>query len=776
MFSLLNALTLTRLPIAAPDDLIAINPINSRGLPRSTPMSAVDVLRDGPLDPLCAYMGGIVLPILANGTPIETLTTFVTGQCFEALGVRPIVGRAITEADAPIYSPGARVAVISHRLWTRVFGSDQNVLGRTLQVNNVDVEIVGVLPQGFIGLEVDHGVDVFAPFDTILAAGPTRRQLASFLLGRLRPGTTLAQATAEIETRWPALLEAVVPADLAPSEFEQLRDSSPRLERMGTGTSRNRERYVRPLTLILGLTSVLLLLACVNLGGLLLARVTARSSELSVRLALGGTRRRIAQQMVIESLLLAIAGAALALPLAYAIAATLPTFLPPANVPYAMSFTPDARVLAVTAAIGLAVGVVMSAIPVWMAMRRSSHTFTWDRTVVGSTSRWVRGLLVAQVALSVVLVLGSTMLVRSLYLLQTGDLGVRTRGIVNVKAGPMPNGSYNRGDRESYFPALLERVAALPGVQSASLARVFPRATATPGTGMPVAFVGDEPTGLMAQSDYVSPEFFETMGMRLLAGTGLSWADTLETRPVAVISESLARALAPDGNVLERRIRLRTMPVDQEMVVIGVVSDATLGNPRDAHPHVAWRPALQMSAISAFSPSLLIATTDPATAASGVRQILGEFGRDYAQEILGLPDLLARAPVTERMSATVAGAVGGLAVVLALVGIHGAFAYAVSRRRREIGVRLAMGATPSIVARGVVRDALVLTLLGVAVGLPLAAGAARSLRSLLFGITEGDVATYGAVGVFFLVLGAAAVLLPARRAAGVDPATALRTE
>jgi predicted permease len=776
-FSMVNALMLRQLPIEDPDGLIAIAPRTSRGLPRSTPVSAVDHLSgQGPLDPVCGYLGGIVLPVLANNIPVQTLTTFITGRCFETFGVSPILGRRITDADAPINGPGAHVAVISHRMWTNAFAADPAVLGKSLQVNNVDVAIIGVLPLGFVGLEVDYGVDVFTTFDSVLPATGARRQLASYLLGRLRSGVTLAQAQAELETRWPALVEAVLPPTLPPSEREQLRDSTLHLERLGTGTSRNRERYSQPLTLILGLTTLLLLLACVNLGGLLLARVTARSGELSVRLALGGTKWRIAQQMLIETLMLSVSGAALAIPLAFAIATGLASLMPPSNVPYTMSFTPDLRVLAITSLVGLAVGIGMSALPIWVAMRRRAGIrMTMERTIVSATSRWGRAMLVAQVSLSVVMLVGAALMTRSLYLLQSADLGIRTANILNVKVFTLPNATYNRGQRIAYYPPLLEKISALPGVRSVAMAAIFPR-TPIGVRGSPITFVGEEPTGLEARGDSVSPGFFATMGIRLLAGRDVAWSDTLQTRRVAVVSESLARALSPDANVLERQVRVRTLPVDQEMVIVGVVADATQGDPRSTRPFVVYRPALQIGTITAFNPNFLIDTTDPTTTASAIRQILHDAGQDYAQEIIALDDLLARAPATERMSASVATGVAILAIALALIGVHGSLAYAVSRRRREIGVRVAVGATPSTVALGFLREAITVTTIGIALGLPLAFVAAQSVKSLMFGITETDAVTFAAVTVFFLAVGAAAGVAPARRAARVDPIAALRSE
>jgi predicted permease len=778
VFTMFNAISLKRLPIPEPDKLMAIQPVNSRGLNRTTPMSVVAVLKDGPLDHFCAYLGDLVLPVLANNAPVQTTTTFVTSECFNAFGVTPIMGRGITEEEAPINGAGARIAVITHRLWSATFNSDPAILGKSMTVNNVPVTVVGVMPKGFAGLEVDTGVDIFVPFDAVLPASRGRRQLASYLLGRLKPGVTMEAATAEIEARWPAMLEAVLPAGMAVTEREQLMDSKPRLMSFGTGMSRLRTRYAQPLMLILGLTTLLLVLACINLGGLLLARLNARSSELAVRLALGGSRWRMAQQMLVENGVLAVTGAVLALPVAYVTASTLASFTPPINVPYQISFVPDARVFGLTAVVAFTVALLMSALPVWFAARRkSAASIRWDRTIVGNTGWWGRGLLVAQVALAIVMLVDASLLTRSLYLLNNGDLGIQTDNLLNVRMFTSPNSTvYGRADRESYLPPLVEKVRALPGVTSVALATVTPRQTTT-SVGSPVAWQGDAyDTARTTSLDSVSPEFFSTMGIRVLSGRNVTWQDTMKTQPVAVVNESLANMLSPDGNVLGRAIKMRTLPVDLEFQIVGIVSDATLGDPRNAHPRVIYRPILQVGPISQLAPNLIIQTTDARSAASGARRIIDEFGRDYAQEIISVNDLLARAPATERMSATVAGAVGGMAVLLALIGVHGALAYSVARRTREIGVRMAIGAAPATAARSVMREGLVVCGLGVLIGLPLAAVTARSLRSLLFGISDSDPATFAVAAVAFLILGLFAGLSPARRAANVDPVIALRSE
>lgn len=775
MFTMLNAIALKRIPIPDADGLMAIAPTNSRGLPRSMPMNAVAELEDGPLDHLCAYLGAVVFPVLANDTPVQTLTTFVTSECFNAFGVTPLLGRAITNEDSPIYGKGAQVAVISHRLWTSVYGSNPAVLGKSILVNNVPATIVGVLPRGFQGLDIDGGVDIFTPFDAVLAAGKDRRQLASYLLGRLRPGITMEGARAQIETRWPAVLQSVVPGGLDVTTRAQLLDSIPHLVTMGTGTSRLRELYSRPLTLVFGLTSLLLLIACINLGGLLLARTDARASELAVRLALGGTRWRIAQQMLIESLLLAFAGAVVALPIAYFTAATLASFIPPMNVPYGISFTPDMRVFATTAAIALLVGIAMSAWPLWFMARRTTVQLRSDRSIVGVSRLWGRALLVAQVAASVVLLIDAALLTRSLYELNNGALGLRTDDVLTIKLWQLPNGPSTRSGRESYYPPLLEKIRALPGVDAAAFAGNAPRLGGR-GPGSPIAWQGSGYGELTTDLELVSPGYFSALGIRMLAGRDAEWTDTLGTQKVGIVSESLARALAPDGNVLGRAVHIRTMPTDLEYTVVGVVSDASLGDPHQTHPRVVFRPMLQAAANSAMQPNLVIRTQNFAATTSAVRSIVRDAGRDYLQEVISLNDLLARAPATERISATVAKVVGGIAVLLVLVGVHGTLAYAVSRRTREIGLRMALGAAPAVAAAGVVREAVVVCAIGLVIGLPLALMNARSIQTLLYGVSSTDPATFAATATALVALGVAASLVPARRAARVDPAITLRAE
>jgi predicted permease len=776
MFSVLNALVFRPLPIRDPHGLVSVSARNDKNQLRLTPIPAVEELRrDGPLQPVCGYNGGVVLAVEVAGTPTQATGALVTGQCLSTFGIEPVLGRAITDDDAPLHRAGNRVAMISHRFWTRMLGANPSAIGKTISTEGFEMVVIGVLPARFGGLEADAGIDLFMPFDTIFPARADRRPAAAYILGRLRRGVTLDQAAAQLATRWPAILEVAVPASLSAPERAELRQVHPSVEAMGTGLSFLRDRYVRPLTIIVGLSAILLVLACINLGGLLMSRMAARTQEIGVRLALGGSLWRIRQQMLVESLFLSLSGAAIAVPLSLAIVGALTSFLPAGLVDYAISFTPDLRVLAVTALAGVFAGIMISALPVAVAARQhGTARMTWNRTIVGSTNRWARGLLVAQVALSVVLLTGAGLLVRSQYLLQQVDQGVERRGVIVVRTMPVPN-AYRDLDNASYYPALLETLAALPGVRSAGYARMFPRLTGD-FVGQPIAFVGDPAGDVRAQMEMTSPGFFETLRVPLIGGRFTSWLDSEKSQQVAVVSERLARMLSPDGDVIGRRVRFGAARADQDVVIVGVVRNATLGNLRQPDLPIFYRPALQTGRFGNY-PSFVLATDgDPFALAPGVRQVLKDAGREYAHNVSLLDDILKRAPATERMSATIAGALAVLALTLAFIGVFSLLAYAVSRRTREIGVRVAIGATPRAMRTMVMREGFLLTLSGVAIGLPIAFLAARALRTLMFGVSESDPLTFGVAAGFFLALGLVAGIVPARRAVAVDPIVALRAE
>lgn len=770
--SMLNALLWQRLPIPDPDGLVAITSHDARGRDRYIPFPAVpEVAKLGLFDGVCGYNGGAVVTLDVNGVPGQAVVGFVSGQCFEVFGVMPTLGRPLTDSDAPLTAAGNRVVVISDRYWRRVFNGEPSAIGKTVAADGVEAEVVGVLPPGFAGLHVDAGIDVFAPPDTLIPARPDRRPVANQFLVRLRAPMTIAQAQTEMTSRWPSLLKASVPPSSTPQEGADLWGDGLRVASIGTGISSYRLNYVPALKMSMALTGTLLLLASVNLGGLMLTRLSARQSEVAVRLALGGSRRRVVRQLLLEGAILSSIGALLAIPVSLLLTSLLSSFLPIGSAFPTVSFVPTTPVLSGNMLAGVLVGIGLAALPAWLATRgRAPLQVGSTRTVARASGGLARAMLVVQIAMSVAVVVGAALLLRSLYGLQHVDLGVRTDGLIDVKLMTVPNGA--KGPDPTYFRRLSERVAAQPGVQAVGVSQVFPRMVLEPASA--VTFAGSPPGDVRALSDTASPEFFDVVGIPLLRGRLPSWQDTMETRRVAVVSESLATALRADGDVVDRRINFGTFRDLQDLVVVGVVGDASVGNPRLPRVPVVYLPPMQRPFAA---PNLIVAVAgDVGAVSAATRRILAEENRHFALEIVPVAEVFRRAPAGERMSATLAAAAGGLALLLAAIGIHATLAYAVSQRRREIGVRLALGAEPRHVAASVRWDGFRIAAAGVAVGLPLAWAGTRVVSATLFGVSPTDPLTFLVVAAAFGVIGGLGSVIPSWRAAAVDPGKALKAE
>src|SRR5919106_596001 len=381
VFSALNALVLRPAPIKDPSGLIGAWPINAQGRPTSTLAPVADLLQDGPLESVCAY-GYSPVGVEANGIPVYAAVEIVTHQCFATIGVPPLLGRVFTAEEAPATRPGIRVVVISYDFWQKMFGGVPDVIGRSFQTDADPVTVIGVMPRSFRGLRVDDGVDIIAPFGTVIPT-PTNRPfgLASHILGRLRPGVTLEAARAELVSRWPPMMDRVIPTTPSPAEQRRLRDVTIRVDAVGTGFSILRTCYEQPLWIGSALTLGLLLLACINVGGLALSRVVARGGELAVRTALGASRLRLARQLVLEILLVAGAGTILGIGVASVAVKPIASALPFGGLQPTLNITPDARLLFVTALAGLVTGLLASLFPVWLASRRETLQLHTVRTV-----------------------------------------------------------------------------------------------------------------------------------------------------------------------------------------------------------------------------------------------------------------------------------------------------------------------------------------------------------------------------------------------------------
>ena len=414
VFSALNALVLRPVPITDPGGLIGVWPVDSDGQRTSMLAPVADLFQDGPLESVCAY-GDSRAGVEANGVPVYAVVEIYSHQCFATLGVPPLMGRTFTPEEAPADRPGTRVVVIGYDFWQKVFGGAADAVGRRFRTDGDPVTVIGVMPRGFRGLRVDNAVDIIAPFGTVIP-NAANRLLGGYALGRLRTGVTLEAARAEIEARWPGLMDRATPTTLPAADQRSFREAGIRVDRVGTGFSILRTRYEQALWIGSALTLGLLLLACVNVGGLALSRVIARSGELAMRTALGASRLRLARQLAIE--VLAIAGAAtiLGIGLAWVAVKPIASALPFGGLEPTLNLAPDARVVFVTALAGLVTGLLASLLPMWLASRRETLQLHADRTVA-ARSRPGRVLLVVQVALSVALLMGAGLLTRSLYFL-----------------------------------------------------------------------------------------------------------------------------------------------------------------------------------------------------------------------------------------------------------------------------------------------------------------------------------------------------------------------
>jgi putative ABC transport system permease protein len=786
IFSLLNALVLRDLPVRDPASLVQIATVTRTASesPLTFPMFQELTRQQQVLASVIGWWGNSVMAMDTGGERTNGVIWAGTGNVYSELGVRPIVGRLLTMADMNLSAPSAeQVAVLGYRFWQRHYGGDTGAVGRTIRVEGVPFVIVGVAPPEFMGFGIVMQPDVTIPLTAVpLVSG---RPIASIktrpasqwvrVIGRLKPDVTIEQARAHLNTLWPGIRATTVPADYVGAR----RDDFLSL-RLVVGSAANgsetalRSRFTQPLWILMGIAGLILLIACVNLASLTLARATARSHEIGVRLALGASRWRVARQLLTEGVLLSTIGGALGVMFAFwSCRAITALIFDDYVVTVAFDASPDPRVIAVATVMAIVVGLLFSLAPVWRVTQQSSRALQSTRTASG-TRRPGRRLVTAQVALSLILLTNATLLVRSLAAVRGIDSGLNRTDRVHVAypAAARP-GAYAGVDNDSYYPAVLERLAAVPGVLRASISLLKPGDGG--GFSELVAPAGESSAlspGIEAMGSPVSPGFFDAVGIAMVKGRDFNWADSSRTRRVTVISQSLARRLFGDREAIGQHLRMGLQPERQDLEVVGVAADARLYDVKNPNVFAAYIPALQDPAVN-FK-CFVVKGIDISYPA--LKQAVESLGRENVGEMVSLRYITDRALLQERLTAMLSGFFGALALLLAGVGLFGLMSYTVARQRREIGIRMALGAEPRRVMADVVRDGIAITLTGVAVGFALALASVQLVKSLLFGVTPHDPLTLVAAPVSLLVIAVVACLLPASRAARVDPMIALRAE
>jgi predicted permease len=677
------------------------------------------------------------------GEPEIVETMLASGNCFSLLGVSAILGRMITEADDQP-SAAQLVAVLSYGYWERHFGGERSVLGKTVILQDRPFTIVGVAPRGFIGLEPGIPADIIVPLNAQggpLLANPNVQWLR--LLGRRKPGVPIQRVQADLAVRF-----AREPRN------PKAKGPPPRLEVVpaSSGFGPVRTEFALPLRILMGTVALVLLIACMNLASLLLARASGRRPEIKLRIALGAGRGRLLRQLLTESLLLSSMGGLLALGLAWVARPLLVQSMSRGRTPILLDLSAEWRTFAFAAVASVVTGILFGIAPALRVIRERDTISGQHGSRLKTGSRaWSTALIVSQVALVLIVLVSAGLLLESLRKLQQVDPGFRKEHllVLSLNSDRYKGAAALRLHRELY-----RRFAALPGVES-------------------VTTFGDVPLGgaSITTNDFsindVGPRFFETMGIPLLAGRPLNEQDALEQRPIAVISESVARQFFRDRNPLGQQ--LDVMGTNRQ--VIGVVKDARYRSLRLPAEPMVYRPAFAAGSYG------IRTTGEPAILAGAIRREVREAARDVPVSSLGTLDAHVDATlVRERMLSSLCSWFGGFALLIASIGLYGRLSYAVSERTGEIGVRMALGARQSQVVWMVLRDALILTLCGIAIGVPIAVASTQVFRSLLFAVKPTDAAIFAVIVTGIIGVTSIAGYIPARRAAGVDPVVALRTE
>src|SRR5215813_4277210 len=764
IFSVVNAVLLRALPYPQPDRLLVLTEKTRQGRMGVAYPNYLDWRERAQSFTEMAGFRGALLNLTGVDKPARLRDRAVSCNFFRVLGVGPQLGRMFVEEDDKTAS--ASTTLLSHALWREKFGGDPAITGKAISLNGNSFTVIGVLPAGFEFFRKD---DLFIPLAANLSPSDQGRGNHSDLnaLARLKEGISVAQASAEMDTL-AAQLERAYPDTNSGN---------------GALTYRLRDRYTSDVSLtlwvLMAAVGFVLLIACVNVANLLLARAAERQKEIAIRLALGAGRRRIVRQLLSESVLLAVlSGLAGLLFGVWMLEGLLK--LAPEGVALLSQTRLDVTALLFTLGVSLLTGLLFGLLPAWQSGRHELHAALKEggRTSAGAgRERMRKGLLVAEAGLSLVLLVGAGLMLRTVHRLTQVDPGFAAENLLTMQFN-LPRNAYDETRLQAFYNQSITRIEALPGVRAAALTLSLP----IDGSNWNSVFIAADkrvpPRADLPSSAFipVSANYFKAMGIGLLKGRVFTEADAAGKPTVTVINQTLAARLWPGEDPIGKRLK-QGWPEDKTpwREVIGVVADVKLNGVNRDTPMQSYLPLAQES--SGFLSLVARTSGDPLNFAATVEQAIHSLDGDLPVfGVYSMDQLLGNAIAQERLTMALLSAFALLALLLASVGIYGVISYSVSLRTREIGVRMAMGASPGDVLRLIVGQGMKLTLAGVALGSLSAFALTRWMESLLFGVSATDPLTFTVIPLMLTAVGLLACYLPARRATKVDPMIALRCE
>jgi putative ABC transport system permease protein len=793
IFQLVNAIRLTLLPVRNPQQLVLID--FEKGSARagwwSSRSASLTYAQWGQIRAQQQAFTGVLawsatrFNLANGGEPRFAEGLYVSGDFFRDLGVNAILGRTLNaQDDNATCSAGA---VLSHAFWQREFGGDPAVLGRTVSLDGNSIPVIGVTPAPFFGVEVGNRYDVAIPLcaDRLVAEDkkgriPERAAWWLSIMGRLKPGWTAKSATAELHTLSPRIMRATLPPGYKSDLAKHYLANKLAATEVGAGVSDLREQYERPLWLLMAITGLVLTIACANLANLLLARANVREAEIAVRLAIGASRWRLVRQLLAESLVLAITGAALGIGLAQVLSRALVAFISTRGNPLFVGLALDWRMLGFTAALAVLTCLLFGLLPALRATYLSPVVaMRTGRSMTPGRERFSlrRALVVTQMALSLVLLVGALLFVWSLHNLLTTDAGFQSEGLltVNIDFG---KAQYPKERRLGVYRELTDRLSALAGVVSAAQVLFTP----VSGDGWNNSIGPDgaaaAASGKESFFNRAAPGYFRTMGTRLLAGREFNERDTLSAPKVAIVNQVFARKFFGGANPVGRTFHLEAEAGKPEPLfqIVGLVQNTKYYELREDFRPIGFFPIAQDENPGPGATFVLHVTGSPSgvigSAKTTVVAMSPSMGTEFGVFSAQIQDSLLR----ERLMATLSGGFGLLAGLLAALGLYGVIAYMVARRRNEIGLRMALGADRTRVIRLVLREAILLLGAGLTAGIVLVLWAGRAAATLLYGLHTYDPVSLLAAAMLLTAIALIASYGPARLAATLDPMTALRDQ